>query len=332
MKKFEFNKNNIKFKPLTKDRLIISFDRLTRFKNYEQKYTRVFKDILIESLISPKLKKTELENLDYSVLTTLAEFVINNSLDKVIIPDYNINLIIKEYEKSVFDLGNEAQILLDNNINYSALLPILNYPDVPANLEWLKLILSGDYSSEKSHELGYKLPIKKLVICEGITEEILLPEFAKLVGYDFDKNGVQLISAGGKNQVVKLFYKIADIIKIPVFILLDSDAGKNRDEIIPKLKSKDKIYILNQGEFEDILPVPLIERVLKYSTANISDVPKEHFDKSLGAVHYLEEFYKNRGTHEFKKAEFAHMVKDNISGIDDVSDEFKNIVNEIKLL
>ena len=113
---------------------------------------------------------------------------------------------------------------------------------------------------------------------------------------------------------------------------MDSDAQKNKNEIEPKLRSNDKIYILEQGEFEDILPVSLIEKALKSSIENISEAPDEHFDKSEGAVHSLEEFYRTRGAHEFKKAEFAHIVKENIAGISDVSEEFIKIINELKSL
>lgn len=332
MRNKEINIKDIKFKPLTVERLTISFDRLTRFKDYEQKYIRVFKDIITESLIYPKYKKSDLEDMDYKDLRELAVFIINSSLDKGIEPDFTINNKLKDYELSIFDCGKNAVELLNNNINYNALISLLPDKDIPNNLKWLKLIANKEYFPDKSHSMSLKYPIEKLIICEGITEEILLPEFARLLDYDFDKNGIKMISAGGKNQVVKLFYKISDIIKIPVFILLDSDAGKNRDEILPKLKKKDKIYILKNGEFEDILPVSLIEKSLKYSIENISESPIEHFDKTEGAVHYLEEFYKTRGAHEFKKAEFAQIVKENISGIEDVSDEFKDIIDKIKNL
>ena len=328
----EYSLEDLKIKPLTADRLIISFDRLTRFKDYEQKYLRVFRDIVAESLIFPKFKKSDLECFDYEDLKNLAVFIINSSLNKSVKPDYSINSRLKEYELSVFDCGKNSVKLLDNKINYSALISVLPDKNIPNNLKWLKLLSDIKYTPNESHLLGIKYPIEKLVICEGITEEILLPEFAKLLDYDFDRNGVHIISAGGKNQVVKLFYRLANIVKIPVFILLDSDAGKNRDEIIPKLKDKDKIYVLKDGEFEDILPVELIEKSLKYSIKNISESPVEHFNKADGTVHYLEEFYKSRGAHEFKKAEFAHIVKENISGREDVSDEFKNIIDKIRYL
>jgi hypothetical protein len=320
----------IKYKQLTIDRLIISFDRLTRFKNTEEKYLRVFKDILTDNLIVPKLNKSELNSLDYVTLRDYATQIINNSL-----PDkpttYKINKQLLEYEEQTFFVDSNTRQLLDNKINYDALISVL--PDqVPNNLEWIRLMSKSNHASEESLVRGYQFPIKRVVICEGITEEILLPEFAKYLDYDFSKNGVKILSAGGKNQVVKMFYKLVENLKLPMFILMDNDATKNRDEILPRLRSQDKIYIIQQGEFEDILPVNLIEKALKSSIKNISDIPDEHFDKSLGTVYSLEEFYKNRGSHEFKKAEFAKVVRDNISDKNDISLELRYIIDLIKAL
>lgn len=53
----------MKIKPLTEEQLIISIDRLTRFKDTETKYLRVFKDIITNNLIEPKYKKSELDEL-----------------------------------------------------------------------------------------------------------------------------------------------------------------------------------------------------------------------------------------------------------------------------
>ena len=160
----------------------------------------------------------------------------------------------------------------------------------------------------------------------------MLPVFANILGYNFDQNGIQILSAGGKNQVVKMFYQYVKELKIPIFVLLDNDAKPNSLEITPRLRNCDKIHLLAHGEFEDALPVKLIERTLKYATENISELPIEHPNCSEGMVHYLEDFFKKRGTHEFKKAEFALMVKENICGLEDVSDEFKKVIEELKAL
>ena len=49
-------------------------------------------------------------------------------------------------------------------------------------------------------------------------------------------------------------------------------------------------------------------------------------------VKILEEVFKTRGLHEFKKVEFSKSVKKNIVGIDDISPEIKSIIDEIRLV
>ena len=315
----------MKIKPLTKEQLIISADRLTRFKDTETKYLRVFKDIINSNLIEPKLKKQDLDDIDYEELKNLAEKIINSSFDAKN-DDCLINQRLYDYEKSLFNLNSKTEKLIKNKINYKAILNILP-DDIPNNLKWFKT-LGGTAPDNNS----YGFPVKKILLCEGITEETLLPEFSKICGYDFDKNGIHIISAGGKNQVVKYFYNFAETLKIPVFILLDNDAEANLEEIKPKLREFDKIHLLKSGEFEDLLPESLIIKTLNYTTENISLAPVEDMHKSSSTVEFLEEFFKYRGLHEFKKADFAQAVKQNISGTEDISDEIKDIINELASL
>ena len=46
-------------------------------------------------------------------------------------------------------------------------------------------------------------------------------------------------------------------------------------------------------------------------------------------VKQLEEIFRTRGMHEFKKAEFAHFVCDNIKNETDLSEEIIKIINII---
>lgn len=319
---------NFRAKPLTNEQILISIDRLTRFKPTEEKYLRVFKDIIISNLVYPKYKRQELDNMDYGQLTKLAEYVFEISLG--IAKSLDINKKLEAYENSVFKLDVKSKQLLDNHINYPEAIKLINESS-PINLRWLKSLESSTNLSEMRELHALRFPVQKLVICEGLTEEILLPEFAKLLGYDFDCSGVYVLSAGGKNQVVKLFYKMVDLLNIPVFVLLDNDALENSQEIETKLRPIDKIYLLKSGEFEDILPVDLVEKTLIYATENIS-LPVVDFIEKGHTVEFLEDFFKHRGLHEFKKAEFAEMVKENLSSTAEVSDEIKSVIKAIELL
>ena len=326
---------NIKIKPLTKEQLIISIDRLTRFKDTETKYLRVFKDILTSNLLFPKFKKAELDKLNYSELKNFAEYIINFSLEQLgysTESDFSINEYLYEYENSVFKLDENTQILLQNKINYSAFVNLLKEENNPQNLRWLKAISEKQNIEQARKENGLKFPIEEVLIVEGATEETLLPEFAKKCGYDFDKEGIYILSAGGKNQVVKLYYALVEKLKLPIFVLLDKDAAQNREYILTKLRDSDKVHLLECGEFEDLLPIELVERTLEYELNNISIIEQEMITTEESMVKNLEEVFKTRGMHEFKKVEFAQMVKRNILTDADISPEIRTIVEEIKKL
>ena len=312
----------MKFKPLTKEQLLISADRLTRFKDTETKYLRVFSDIIVNCLVEPKFKKHELEELDYVQIVDFAQNIINASLSDLE-NDFVINQELFDYENSVFDLNENTQKLIKNKINYKALIELIPN-DAPNNLKWLKSLANPQNVAEN---FGY--PVKKVLLCEGITEETLLPVFAEICDFDLNEHGIHVISAGGKNQVVKYFYKFAECLKIPIFVLLDNDAQANLEEIKPKLRPIDKIHLLKCGEFEDLLPNSLITKALNDATKNISIAPIEELESATSKVEFLEEFFKHRGLHEFKKAEFAQLVRQNITGIEDISEEIKEIIAEL---
>ncbi len=318
----------IKIKPLTKEQLLISADRLTRFKNTEVKYLRVFKDIITGNLITPKLKKQQLDETDYNIINSLAENIINYSLENLNIKsdgDYLINQRLYDYEKSVFNISSQTEKLLQNKINYKGIIKLFSENEVK-NLKWLEALENSPDIIQTRKDQSLLFPIEKVIICEGITEETLLPVFADIYGFNFDRNGIHIISAGGKNQVVKTYYELADSLKLPIFILLDKDASDNLLSIKAKQRATDDVYILTSGEFEDLLPVPLIERTLSYAFENISLVDLEFLKQNLPKVKILEEIFKNRGLHEFKKSEFAGLVKLNIKGKEDLSEEIIKIL------
>ena len=320
----------MKYKNLSDSQIIISIDRLTRFKLPEEKYLRVFKDIIVSNLIEPKYKKNILENMEYSTLRDIAVEIFNNSINEPL--DLSVNEYLQHYENSIFNNSIETKKLLNNTLNFSGALKRAT-GILPQNLQWLKSIV------EKENDIEYRIknktlfPIEKIVIAEGITEEILLPVFANLCGYNFDSNGVKIIGAGGKNQVVKLYYKFYKEINVPIFILLDKDAESNEELIYNKLRSKDKIHLLDCGEFEDLLPKKLIVNTINNEFKNFININvDELFQENNTTVKILEEFFKEKCLHEFKKAEFAHRVKQQINSLDDISEEVKNIITEIKSL
>ena len=203
--------------------------------------------MILSNVIEPKFKRKDLDEMEYSTLKDLAETVFNlsiSSLSSVVVGTHIINEKLFNYENKVFNLNEEINKLLDNKINYDLAITLIQEENSPKNLIWLKSLINNESIRE---EKSIRFPIEKVVITEGITEEILLPVFAEHLGLNFDKNGIQVISAGGKNQVVKLVYTLANQLKLPMFILLDNDAKENYEQILPKLREFDKIYLLSHA-------------------------------------------------------------------------------------
>ena len=324
----------MKIKPLTKEQIIISIDRLTRFKNTETKYLRVYKDIILHNLISPNFSRHDLDDMPYDNLKKYAQSVFNYSVKSIIGKnsfDLSINEKLKIYETSVFNLDKNVLSLLENEFDYHSCMSFINEKSVK-NLQWLKLLSEQTDIISAREKLALRYPVEIVVLVEGATEETLLPEFAKLYDYDFDKNGVYLIPAGGKNQVVKLYYELYSILKLPIFVLLDRDGKQNALEIQPKLRNIDKIHIIECGEFEDVLSKDLVKRTLDYELKNISETAFEFEEEEGNRVKYLEEVFKHRGMHEFKKVEFSQMIKKNISDENDLTPEIIKIISEIRNL
>lgn len=287
--------------------------------------------MILSNVIEPKFRRKDLDEMEYSTLKDLAETVFNlsiSSLSSVVVGTHIINEKLFNYENKVFNLNEEINKLLDNKINYDLAITLIQEENSPKNLIWLKSLINNESIRE---EKSIRFPIEKVVITEGITEEILLPVFAEHLGLNFDKNGIQVISAGGKNQVVKLVYTLANQLKLPMFILLDNDAKENYEQILPKLREFDKIYLLSHGEFEDILPKELIIKTLNDYFKNLNIIEDNEFEDER-MVKNLEEIFKKKGFHEFKKAEFAQLVKNHISSDEDLSDEIKLIIEELRKL
>ena len=320
----------MKFKKLSEKQIIISIDRLTRFKPTEEKYLRVFKDIIVSNLIEPKIKKNELNNIDYTTLRDMAVEIFNSSFEKNS-NDFSINKILQDYENEVFVNNKNVNILLDNKLDYKSAIKLLNNTEA-LNLKWLMSLNKNDTNKSERQKKGFLFPIESVVIVEGITEEILLPQFAKILGFDLLKNGIKIIPAGGKNQVVKLYYSLSEELKLPIFVLLDKDAIENVNTINKKLRKSDSVYLLNSGEFEDLLTKPLILKTINSDLKNFATVSIEDISKDEPMVKILEEIFKEKGLHEFKKAEFAQLVKQQISTENDISDEIKLIINDINQL
>lgn len=178
----------------------------------------------------------------------------------------------------------------------------------------------------------FGFPISGVVIAEGITEEKLLPLFAKIQGFDFQKVGVKLLSAGGKNQVARMYNELKDILNVPIFVLLDEDAKSIFDVIDKILKPKDGMFLIPEGEFEDILPKTLVFKALNKHFKLSNTVSLEEITSNNSMCSLLNDLWKEKGFGSFNKSLFAEIIAENIEAKEDLSPTLVEIIEKIKVL
>lgn len=83
---------------------------------------------------------------------------------------------------------------------------------------------------------------QKVVLVEGATEDFSLPIYFDAIGYNLDRYSISLINAEGKGNIDRL-YRIYNEFKIPTYIIIDGDSGKDKDGDSKKL-TKDILEML----------------------------------------------------------------------------------------
>ncbi len=334
--------SDLKFKFMSFQDLVISLDRLTRFKNPEIKYRRVFYDIILRHLITPSVSKHKLDELSPQFLVRVVQEIWNQSVSKL----FSGNFI--DYNFSLFDLDNQEYsinddytlTLMNSNLNFYPILSNVSVSDLPKNLKYVKYLLENNclksdlscVSDKIRNKYKTLFPVKKLILTEGITEEILLPKFSEVYGYNFDENGIFILATGGKSKVLSLYAELKYILKIPIFVLLDNDAEPVFNDVVSVLRNQDFAYLIKSGEFEDILSKELIKNAFSEMYYDVKPAAIEELSSVEGTCSALEILWKSRGLGEFRKAHLAKAVHDCISNNSFITDEINTILYAIKNL
>ena len=322
--------------------ILVSLDRLTRFKNPEIKYRRVFYDVILKHLNFPSLSKNKLNEMSAAEISKIVEKIWNDSVLKLY-PFSPNKFSTKDLDDLYYSITDEYTLTLMNaDLNICSVIEnadISSYIEAK-NIDFIKILTKNSEKlpsdKQKITDLRKKYhtlyPVSKLILTEGITEETVLPSFAKVVNYDFDDNGVYVLATGGKSKVLSLYAELKYILKIPIFVLLDNDAEPVYHDVVSVLRKSDKAYLIRSGEFEDILPKYLIKKAFDYMNYDVKPVMTEELYSENGTCYALEQLWKSRGLGEFRKVHLAKAVKENITDKSDLSDEISEILNLICFL
>lgn len=121
--------------------------------------------------------------------------------------------------------GKEQTVLVQTNKN--KLVELATKTGVPVDKVNIDNI-QPFYKTTSNHRLNEGFFARCLVLVEGETEELALPEFLSVLGLDCDANGISIIEVKGKNQIPK-YWRLYASFGIPTIVILDND-NKNGKE------------------------------------------------------------------------------------------------------
>lgn len=181
---------------------------------------------------------------------------------------------------------------------------------LPQTLENLKVFSADERISVLAGRYGVSRPVRVRVIVEGETEKLLLPLFARAKGLDFNRLGISLLPAGGKNQVLTLYRENSHCLSVPVCVILDADAEEIARELKSMLRPGDCVFHIAEGEFEDLYDPALIVKTANqhyqlYPELTIDDFHRLRATDEAGCVRTLKRIWLTYQLGNFDKMEFA---------------------------
>lgn len=120
----------------------------------------------------------------------------------------------------------------------------------------------------------------RVLVVEGDTEKLALPEYARRLQLDLDRVGATIVEAGGKRSLLE-FASIASSLNIPTGILYDEDSSDIKD------KSEEAEYNNTLDAFEN--------RAEGKAVWRLSKKYEDHLRKALGEETYQQMCQKHSG-------------------------------------
>jgi len=184
---------------------------------------------------------------------------------------------------------------------------------------------------EARHEFRHQVQIHRtslpgnflpnfILLVEGATEVILLPRLAALLDFNFSRVGAMVVPAGGANQVAKEYLYLKEVLRLPIFVVLDNDAEEQNEILQNSMRGDDRIHVLADGEMEDILTndvfISLLNKFIESLSGmapGTSNVRDEEFTQGVPRKRALSRLWKERNLGKFDKVGFAKFIVEELA-------------------
>lgn len=186
---------------------------------------------LAQKWLAKKMFKMAEDGLQIIITTHSPYFVDLNYID-------GIHLIRKE--ETTFNVNHDANSLFTY---------CLKTGSNPSKTK--KETIIPFYSNSSTSHLLSGFFANKIILVEGLTEELALPVYFERLGFDPTEFGVEILGVGGKGNLAK-WWRLFTLYQIPTFICFDNDS-KSKDSDGTKRKDALKAIGIPEEELEGVL-------------------------------------------------------------------------------
>lgn len=153
-----------------------------------------------------------------------------------------INLVRKN-EGSTYVVSNDAQSLYDHCIATGS---------NPGKTQ-LETVVPF-YANQATAHILTGFFANKIVLVEGLTEELSLPVYFSRLGFDPTEYGVEIIGVNGKGNLAK-WWRLFTLYKIPTYICFDNDVRSKDDENGSRRKDALKAIGIPEADLDGVLGI-----------------------------------------------------------------------------
>lgn len=214
---------------------------------------------------------------------------IANSGMQVIISTHSSNFVDTEYFDSiglvrkVNDPEREGcQFTVLTLVTKDELVEHCHKTGVPENKATVENITEY-YKSTSNFRLNEAFFARFVILVEGETEELALPEYLSAAGLDCDRRGVSVIAVQGKNQIPK-YWRLFGKFGIPMLVIFDNDddGTNSQGQDNPKRKSNKNLATCFGLSLEQILHTKVWDKIKSMTEPEtIIVILKENFETAV---------------------------------------------------
>jgi hypothetical protein len=178
-------------------------------------------------------------------------------------------------------------------------------------------------------QLRLSLKPAQVLLVEGQSEAIFLPHVASVIGKSFEERRVFCLPCGGAKQVLRKYLALKDVVKQPLFCLLDGDVEDSALELNDALREGDILVSLSVSELEAAFTLEQLLLVVDNMLESHGQKLTAEEILSLGRgprKESLNRIFKGRSLGDFDKLEFARRAREVLTEPDSLPLELKDIV------